>query len=64
MLRPIFDQSTRRDGAVDVHLARALRWWIDVLATGIFERREWDPPLDKPVHVFVDAAGKDAHLFV
>ena len=62
MLRPIFDQKTRSDGHVSPDLARALQWWLDVLSLDLAERRDWFPGDDPVVHLFTDAAGKDAHL--
>ena len=35
MLRPLFDQKSRRDGQVDFELHAALRWWKDVLSSGV-----------------------------
>ena len=35
MLRPLFDQKSRRDGQVDFELHAALRWWKDVLSRGV-----------------------------
>ena len=41
MLRPIFDQATKRNGKVDANLARALEWWRTVLTKEITELRPW-----------------------
>eukprot|EP00973_Karenia_brevis_P076345 10604474-Karenia_brevis.AAC.1 len=41
MIRPIYDQCTRRDGAVNFELARALDWWIKVLKLKVAELRPW-----------------------
>ena len=63
MLRPIFDQVSRRDGAVDAELRRALAWWKSVLALGLSERHDWRAQAEKSVaHVFCDASGDPAHL--
>lgn len=63
MFRPIFDQKTRRDGAVEAELDAALSWWRDVLRLGICELRCWDKPTkSSPVHLFVDASGSPPYL--
>ena len=62
MLRPIFDQRTRRDGKVDSELRRALEWWLLVLKRKVAEERLWAPPVSKPVHLFCDARGQPPHL--
>ena len=61
-LRPIFDQSTRRDGRMSNDLRRALQWWRQVLALEIAERHEWVSEPVKPVHLFCDASGSPPHL--
>ena len=48
MLRPIFDQKSRRDGHIDSQLRRALQWWRKVLVLDLSEVREWRPPVDPP----------------
>ena len=62
VLRPIFDQKSRRDGAVDAELGAALAWWGDVLRLRICELRCWDKPTSSPVHLFVDASGSPPYL--
>lgn len=62
MIRPIFDQKTRRDGKIAPELARALEWWIAVLEGGLCERRTWWSQQLPPVHLFCDASGSPAHL--
>ena len=62
MLRPFFDQALRRDGRVSDELDRAAEWWLKVLTLNIAERRNWELDGDSVVHLFTDAAGKDAHL--
>ena len=62
MLRPFFDQRTRRDGAMDSELRRAAEWWIEVLQHGVAEVREWHAPELPPVHLFCDARGEPPHL--
>ena len=57
MVRPIFDQCTRRDGHISKELERALRWWLDVLGLGLAEKQEWTAPRGPPVHLFCDASG-------
>ena len=62
MLRPIFDQTTRRDAKIDAPLRRALLWWIDALALDVAETRAWDALETRVAHLFCDAAGEPAHL--
>ena len=62
MLRPIFDQATKRNGQVDANLRRALEWWRAVLRKDIAELRLWDEPVTDAVHLFCDASGMPAHL--
>lgn len=62
MLRPIFDQQTRRDGLMSQELQRALRWWLEVLQRGLCERRAWNKEDEPAVHLFCDASGHPAHL--
>ena len=62
MLRPIFDQTTRRDAKIDAPLRRALSWWIDALALDVAETRAWDALETRVAHLFCDAAGEPAHL--
>ena len=62
MLRPLYDQKTRRDGKICAELRRALSWWLAVLQMGIVEEHAWAPPGGRPVHLFCDASGCPAHL--
>ena len=62
MLRPIFDQQSRRDGKVDVHLKRALMWWQEVLRLGVCELRAWEEPEADLLQLFCDARGNPPHL--
>ena len=62
MLRPIFDQKSRRDGQMSLELRRALEWWKKVLLTKLYERKEWVQQYSEPVHLFCDASGSPAHL--
>ena len=67
MLRPLYDQSSRRDGAMDAELRRALVWWKTVLGMRIAVLRSWHGVRAAPVHLFCDACGKrglGAVLFV
>ena len=56
-LRPIFDQVTRRDGALNEELRCALRWWITILEMGMSEVHEWREVWSAPAHLFTDASG-------
>ena len=47
MLRPLFDQKTRRDGRMSCELRRALMWWKTVLNEGIAEKRPWKTASDR-----------------
>ena len=62
MLRPIFDQRSRRDGQVGTELQRALEWWLLVLDSGIAEERRWGAPSGDVSHLFCDARGYPPHL--
>lgn len=62
LLRPIFDQASKRNGRIAVDLRRALCWWQQILATGVSEKRPWKLPKQHPVHVFCDARGNPPHL--
>ena len=62
MIRPIYDQKTRRDGKVSPELRRALAWWVAVLKCGLAERRSWNVTQSPPVHLFCDASGYPPHL--
>ena len=62
MLRPIFDQKSRRDGKMFVELRRAFEWWLEVLKSNLTERRSWKTEPSKTVHLFCDASGRPAHL--
>ena len=62
MLRPIFDQKTRRDGQLNPELRGALQWWIEVLQRRLAERRSWESSKQQPIHLFCDASGSPPHL--
>ena len=62
MLRPLFDQKSRIDGAMSPELERALLWWLKILESGICETHAWRQLDTKPVQLFCDAAGHPAHL--
>ena len=62
MLRPIYDQKTRRDGHMSSELRRALIWWTQILKSKLCERRSWTNAQAAPVHLFCDASGRPAHL--
>ena len=62
LLRPIFDQASKRNGQIAFDLRRALCWWQQTLATGVCERRPWKLPEQHPIHVFCDARGSPPHL--
>ena len=56
-LRPIFDQTTRRDGNMALELQHSLQWWKKVLQYGVTESKPWKEPEGADVHIFCDAAG-------
>lgn len=62
MLRPLFDQKSRRDGKMCAELERALRWWLSVLHEGLSEKRRWRTEPKPVVHLFCDARGTPPHL--
>jgi len=62
MLRPIFDQKSKRDGRMSSELERSLCWWKEVLQRGLCERRQWKQVYLPPVHLFCDARGFPAYL--
>ena len=62
MLRPLFDQKTRRDGAMNNELRRALQWWKRILSEDIAEKRLWMQDVRPPAHMFCDARGHPAHV--
>ena len=62
MLRPIFDQKSRRDGALSADLVRCLLWWKEVLVLEFAELQPWKIADTKTVHLFCDAAGTPPHL--
>ena len=62
MLRPLFDQKTRRDGRMPPELERSLRWWEEVLQRGLCEGRKWKQEQRQPVNLFCDASGFPAYL--
>ena len=41
MLRPVYDQCTRRDGKILKELERALNWWVTILHQDICVTRAW-----------------------
>ena len=62
MLRPIFDQKSRRDGQLCNELRRSLQWWLRVLGTDMVELRPWKPVTTKAGHLFCDASANPAQL--
>ena len=62
LLRPLYDQRSRRDGKVDSNLRRALQWWVTVLQANLVEARPWVFPQTLPLHLFCDARGSPPHL--
>ena len=60
--RPIFDQKSKRNGALCAELGAALEWWHDVLRLRICELRVWEQVATAPVHLFADASGSPPHL--
>ena len=64
MLRPIFDQKSKRNGRVCPELRRALWWWRAILSMNIAELKPWKQVASRPVHMFCDAAGQKPHLGV
>lgn len=62
MLRPIFDQKSRRDGAVSSELRHSLRWWKTVLMMELAELHQWETTDDAIVHLFCDASSTPPHL--
>ena len=64
MLRPIFDQKSKRSGRVCTELRRALLWWRDILSTNIAELKPWKQVTSTPVHMFCDAAGRKPYMGV
>ena len=62
MLRPLFDQRSRRDGSLSPELRRALGWWLKVLRLGLAELRRWEDAPQAPMHGFCDASGSPPHL--
>jgi hypothetical protein len=62
MLRPIFDQQSKRCGIIDFELERCLRWWIGILENQIAECRLWAQPKTETLHIFCDARGTPPHL--
>ena len=57
MLRPVFDQKTKRNGKADSELLRALSWWLEVLDIGLAEIHSWKQTVASTVHLFCDASG-------
>ena len=62
LLRPIFDQKTKRDGCTNPELDAALDWWDEILALEIAETRTWVKTGGRPAHLFCDARGAPPHL--
>ena len=62
MIRPIFDQVTKRNGRASPELLRALRWWRDALELNIGELRAWGVDEGSTAHLFCDASGAEARL--
>ena len=62
LLRPIFDQCTRRDGKIDRELRRSLEWWKKVLGLSLAEVRDWVDNPQPVCHLFCDASGSPPHL--
>ena len=62
MLRPIFDQKTRRDGAMTPELSIGLEWWDEVFDKQVAELRDWKEEYSPPVHLFCDASGQPPYL--
>ena len=62
MLRPIFDQKTRRDGGMTPELSRGLEWWDEVFDKQVAELRDWKEEYSPPVHLFCDASGQPPYL--
>lgn len=62
MLRPVYDQCSKRSGAIDFELRRALRWWLVVLNSDICETRLWRDPDDEVFQLFCDASGDPPHI--
>ena len=61
-LRPIFDQTTRRDGVMGDELREALQWWCDILRMDLAQVYEWEQNTSRIAHLFCDASGKEAHM--
>eukprot|EP00973_Karenia_brevis_P056921 7917739-Karenia_brevis.AAC.1 len=62
MLRPIFDQCSRRDGKINCELLDALKWWVQAFELGISGLRDCEDNTSDPVHIFADASGDPMHL--
>ena len=43
-------------------LEAALRWWLQVLKSGLAEFKEWKANLQRPLHLLCDASGSPPHL--
>lgn len=61
-LRPLFDQTTRRDGAMSAELLESLRWWRAILKSGVTQNKRWQEAQGAVVHLFCDASGEPAQL--
>ena len=55
MLRPLFRQQYGRNSRVNKELNLSLRWWVEVLETGIKETKVWSTPDAQPVRLYADA---------
>ena len=62
MLRPIYDQKSRLDGRMSPELRRVLQWWVQVLQSGLCEKRAWHCLETETVQLFCDASGYPAYL--
>ena len=47
MLRPLFDQKSKRNGHVSEALYRCVDWWEQVLTANLAEKRPWTLPKDR-----------------
>lgn len=62
ILRPIHEQSTKRDGQIDGNLKRALVWWRTVLQMELAELHSWGKDDRSVIHMFCDASSKPPYL--
>ncbi len=47
---------------MSTELRRACQWWVEVLTSGLCERRAWTYDAGQPAQLFCDARGFPAHL--